>query len=901
MSRTCFVPAFLGLIAFAPLRAQAPASRTDSTAADTSRRDLVPIGYGRQRAAGVTGAVATVNAAQFNTGRIVSPGELIQSKIAGVQVVDDDEIGGGVAVRIRGAASLAGVAEPLYVIDGMPAAPGTGGGLSLGRDPLNFLNASDIASITVLKGADAAAIYGGNGSNGVVLITTKSGEGRQGTWIDYGTSAFAASAVKLPAVLDALQFGVAVAEYAPARTTMLDGASTDWMTLVTHAGYGEEQNVSLTNAGPGRSIRLSFGYLDANGVVRGSSTERLSLGFNYDQHLLGDLLDVRANVRGARTNDGYTPNGALGEAATMAPTQPVYDPNNTQGFGTGYWDWNTSGPSASNPVAALNLATDRGTTWRSLGNVEGDLRMPFLRELSAHLNLGYDVTQADRRQFAPSTLADQMRGAHGYLALDSGERVNSLLEGWLEYAAAVPGLPGRLDATAGYSTETSHTDLTAVDLANLGTNLLGDAGVPTAGSTVTTKSTARGTLQSLFGRLGYDLDDRYLLSASLRRDRSTSPPSEWQSFPSVSVAWRLSREPLLRGVAALSDLKLRASWARVGSPFFEDVPPGTAVAPVDPDLKPQRSNVYDVGLDFGLMAQRVTGSVDWYTSKTTDLIGTVPIAGGVVFSNYLTTNFGSMRNTGIEATLGVRILNAPAHGLGWTMDFTAAHTANKLQSLPAASGILVGPVAGGVGSTAQILTPGSPLNSFYVCRQFYQNGKPVDGTYYYANGDSTFTSSPGQDNCDARGLRPYHDPAPTWILGHSSYLTYGRFDLSFTLRAYLGSWVYDNVASQAAATAFTGGGSPSNVSTSFLATGFTVPRSLSDYFVQDASFLRLDDVTLGYTFTLGGRSLRVYATVQNAFTITGYKGVDPLSGLTGIDDNLIPNPRIVTGGLSVRL
>ena len=897
MNRTCIVAALLPLLPFTPLRAQAPATGADSAAADTSHRDMVPIGYGRQRAADVTGLVATIKAAEFNTGRIVSAGELIQSKTAGVQVVENDEIGGGVAVRIRGSTSLEGVSDPLYVIDGMPAAPGTGGGLTLGRDPLNFLNPSDVASITVLKGADAAAIYGANGARGVVLVTTKSGEGRQGTWIDYGTSAFASSGVKLPGVLDPLQFGVAVAEYAPARASMIDGASTNWMNLVTRTGYGEEQNVALTNAGPGRSFRISFGYLNANGVVRGSSTERLSLGFNYDQPLLGDLLDVRANMRGARTNDGYTPNGALYEAATMAPTQPVYDPANTQGFGTGYWDWNVAGASASNPVAALNLATDQGTTWRGLGNVQADLRMPFLRELRAHLNLGYDVTQADRRQFAPSTLADQTRVGHGYLDLDSGYRVNSVLEAYLDYAAPLRIFPGSIDVTGGYSGERAHSEVSAIDENNLST-------CSSAGCVMTEKATLESRLTSFFGRVNYDFDGRYLLTASIRRDRATATGA-WENSPSVALAWRLSREPFLRNVTALSDLKLRASWARAGSPFYQDVPLGGVPSTVDPNLKPQRSNVYNVGLDFGLMAQRVSGSVDWYTAKTTDLIDAVPVAVGVNLPNYETTNIGSMRNAGIEATLSARVLDAPAHGLTWTMDFTAAHTTNKLLALwlppMPSSAILVGPIAGGVGNTAQILEAGYPLNSFYVCRQYYQGGKPVEGKYYYATGDSTFTSNPGQDNCDARGLRPYHDPAPSWILGHSSYLTYGRFDLTFTLRAYLGSWVYNNVASQGAYNALTSGGSPSNTSTSVLATGFVIPRFLSDYFVQDASFLRLDNVTLGYSFTLGGRSVRVYGTVQNAFTITGYQGADPITGLTGIDDNLNPNPRIVTGGLSVRL
>ncbi len=900
------IPHIVGALAitlcWTGLRAQTPASTADTATADSLRLRKVPIGYGEQRAGNVTGAVAQVGTAQFNTGRIISPEQLIQSKVAGVQVVDNDEVGGGVAVRIRGAASLVAGSDPLYVIDGMPLGPGTGGGLSLGRDPLNFLNPGDIADITVLKGADASAIFGADGAHGVVLITTKSGSGLRSAQIEYGTSASASSATRLPSVLNAAQFTAAVATYAPGRATMLGGANTDWLDLVSRTGYGEEQNVSLADAGPDHAYRLSFGYLDQNGVIRGSSTERLSLGVSYDRRLMSDRLDLKLNLKGARTADRFTPNGALGEAATMAPTQPVYDPNNTQGFATGYWDWSTAGPSASNPVAALNLATDHATTWRSVGNLQADLRMPFLEALRADVNLGYDVTRADDQQFAPSSLADQTRQAHGYLNLANPSRVNVLLEAYLDYAAPLHVVPGSIAVTGGYSYAPSRSEYPVFSEQGLTSNVLGDAGIPAAAFVQNTKSIVGGNLTALFARLGYDLADRYLATVSVRRDRSSysvldgGPKIAWRgTSPSIAVAWRLSQEPFLRGVTALSDLKLRASWTKTvdQSPASQLV--GANLPAFDPNLQPQATKTYAVGLDYGFLRQRFSGSIDWYTATTSDLIATVPVAAGTGFPSFLAANIGAMRNQGIEASLGARVLEGRPGGLSWTADFTAAHSASKLLSIGAGgpvTQIQVGAVAGGIGSTVQVLAPGQPLNSFYVCPQAYQNGKPVENTY--VSGDSTVTG------CTSTA-RPYHDAAPSWILGHSSYITYGRLDFSLTLRAYLGSWVYNNVASQASYQALSAGGSPSNVSTSVLATGFLAPQYLSDYFVQDASFLRMDNITLGYSFSMAGRRWRVYATVQNAFTITGYQGADPITGLSGIDDNLNPTPRIVTAGLDVRL
>ncbi|HXS22812.1 MAG TPA: TonB-dependent receptor, partial [Gemmatimonadales bacterium] len=310
-------------------------------------------------------------------------------------------------------------------------------------------------------------------------------------------------------------------------------------------------------------------------------------------------------------------------------------------------------------------------------------------------------------------------------------------------------------------------------------------------------------------------------------------------------------------------------------------------AAVDPNIKWEATVSYNAGVDFGFSNQRFTGSVDWYNKKTSDLIFTVPVAAGSNFSNFLTTNIGSMKNTGVEVTLSARALEGGRHGLSWTTDFTAAHNSNELTSINPTAGagqkILTGGIAGGVGTTIQVLEPGQPINSFYVFTQKYDAaGKPIQGSY--------LDSVP----------RAFHDPAPKWILGHSSYLRYGKWDASFTLRAWLGNYVYNNVASNLGSYAEVTRGSPYNLSTSVLTTGFTQPQYQSDFYVENGSFLRMDNVTLGYTFQYRGRPLRLFATVQNAFTITGYSGVDPTAGLNGIDNNIYPRARTWTGGMSVR-
>jgi len=902
--------------------------------------EVVVVGYGEQTAGNITGAVTQLSSAEFNTGRIISPEQLIQSKVAGVQVVDNNEPGGGVTIRIRGATSVNASSDPLYVVDGTPVgiASGAGGGLSAGRNPLNFLNPDDIETITVLRDASAAAIYGANAANGVVLIQTKSGRGRP--QFEYSVSTSASSVTRLPDMLNADQFRTAVQTYAPQNVGQLQNANTDWFSLVDRTAFGQEHNLAVAGAGDAMNWRLSLGYLNQDGIIQGTTTERVALGVGFQQRLFDDRLDVRANLRGSRADDQFTPGGVLSNAAQMGPTQPVFDPATT----TGYYDWpGNLLTSADNPVAILDLATDRGTTYRSIGNLQAQYRLPFFEALRANVNLSYDVARSDRQTFFPSVLHGQTKtGNDGSDYRANQSQTNTSMESYLGYATPLNFAPGTIDLIGGYSYAQSQAEYPWFLASGLSTDLLGGNGVTSARTVQNFQDIQESRLISFFGRLNYNLSDRWLAGLSLRRDGSSrfGPGNQWATFPAVSVGWRISEEPFMPRFWGLSDLKLRAAWGRTGNQAFANYQQyaryqlGDAqtqaqfgneyVATIrpsafNPSIKWETTGSWDLGIDFSFLNQRVSGALDWYTKNTDDLIFNVPVCAGCNLSNFATINIGSMKNRGVELNLSARLREPQGRGLSWTADFTASHNTNELVSInpfavAGAQRILTGIVAGGVGTFIQVLEPGQPINSFYVYQHKRDGGQPIyeDVTGLDANG--RFTGVPdgtineqdlyvdlnGDSVINQDDRRAFHDPAPKWILGHSSYLTFGNFDLSFTLRAYMGNYVYNNVASNLGTYAEVTRGSPYNLHASVLETGFETPQYLSDYYVEDASFLRMDNITLAYSFNYRGQPVRVFGTVQNAFTLTGYNGVDPTAGLNGLDNNIYPRSRTFTGGLTLR-
>ena len=896
--------------------------------------EVVSIGYGTQQTRDLTGSVATTTPKEFNTGRIVSPEELIRAKIPGVQVVDNNEPGGGITLRIRGGTSATASNDPLYVVDGVPLQ--VGGGASAGRNPLNFLNSNDIASITVLKDASSTAIYGSRGANGVVIITTKAGGA--GPQFTYNGTMSSARVTGGPDMVNATQFRTAVQQYAPYRSSLLGTANTDWLNAIEQSARGLEHNVGFSRRRDEMSYRLGFGYLDQEGVLQGTNTQRVSLALNYDDRLF-DRLNVRTHLKGSRTKDLFTPGGVLGNAVAFPSTQPIYT-----GTGTFYEFRDPTTGSAitgvpNNPVAILSKVQDQGITLRSVGNIEAEYELPYLTGLTATVRGGYDMIRADRTTFTPSTVYSQLTGSNpGNVYRNIPEQQNTVLDAYAKYARQLEQFSSSVDVTAGYSAERFRGDYPSFNAAGLTTDLLGLYGIPAAKEARPFYTVDETRLVSGFGRANWSLLDRYLFTATVRRDGSSkfATGHQYGTFPSAALAWRVVDEPFFKGRMPLSDLKLRVSWGKngnqsvgnylsylaytygqvtaqpqLGTDFVTTIRPGS----IDPNLKWEQTASANVGLDYGFMSNRITGTIDYYNKKTTDLLFDVPTAAGVALSNHIVTNIGSVRNRGFEFALNATLFDGGKRGFTWDANFNASTNKNELLSIdrPGVTLIQTGDIAGGVGTKIQVFQPGLPINSFFVYEHKRVNGKPV---YADVNGDAVinekdlYVDRNGDGIINTADLRPYKSPAPKWILGHTSNMTWNGFDASATLRAYVGNYVYNNVASNLGYyNILTLANAPTNLHASVLNNGFVTSQPLSDVYVEDASFLRLDNLTLGYTFGAlsavnalrGVQNVRVFGTVQNVFTRTKYTGVDPTAGVNGIDNNIYPRSRTVVAGLSLGL
>jgi iron complex outermembrane receptor protein len=894
--------------------------------ASLALQGVVAIGYGEQRARDRTGSVITVTPEQFNTGRVVSPEQLIQAKVPGLQVIDSGEPGGRTSVRIRGGTSVNASNEPLFVVDGVPLQ--AGGGLVTGRtafsnnpneigeqrNPLAFLNPNDIESVTVLKDASATAIYGSRGANGVILVTTRTGA--RGAAFSYSGSISASRVTRQADLLNASEFRAAVQQHAPAAVNMLGNASTDWREAVMRNAGGQDHNLAITGTGPAMNYRLSLGYLDQAGILRGTDTRRLSAAGSYTQQLFSNTLRLRANVRGSRINDAFTPQAVLGSALSFAPTQPVMD-------GDQFFQWsNPQGP--NNPLADLALVSDRSTSTRSLGNIEANYDVPFLRGFTGTVRAGYDFTQTDRTIFTPIAV----RGSNGgSVTRREPSRLGTVLDVYGRFARAFDDLDSNFDITGGYSYETTRDEYPHYFAQNLSSDVTGPNGTIAAQTERTSLDVQEWRMVSGFARMNWNLKDRYLLTLSVRRDGSSrfGPANQWGTFPSAAFAWRLSEEPWMPDqLGPLSDLKVRLSYgvngnqdfanylwlssyrfslptaqAQFGNQFLPTIRPSA----VDERIKWEETTSYNAGLDFGLFRNRITGTVDYYDKKTDDLIFSVPTAAGTNLSNFVTTNIGSMRNRGLELGLNARVLD---RGLTWDASFNAATNKNRLVRINTVGSerILVGGISGGVGSNIQVLQPGVPVNSFLVYRHIRENGKPVYGDRNNSGNideKDLYEDINGDGNVDQNDRVPFHSAAPRWSFGHTSQFGLGSWDAGLTLRAQVGNYAYNNVASNLGHYSALRGGAPNNLHRSVLETGFQTAQYFSDVYVEDASFLRMDNFTLGYTFS-GVRGLdnaRVYGTVQNVFTLTGYSGVDPQGGLNGVDNNVYPRSRTFTAGVSL--
>lgn len=919
-----------------------------SLSPDTKTLDeVVVVGYGKQEKGDVTGVVAAVDSKSFNRGAIVSPDQLISGKIAGVQIMQNSgEPGGQSTVRIRGGTSLNAGNEPLYVIDGVPIdnSAFNPGGFSSGRNPLNFISPNDIETFTVLKDASAAAIYGSRAANGVIIITTK--KGRSGApKVEYTGWASVGKIAKQLEVFDAAGFRNIVAERGSKNVPLLGDASTNWQDHVYQTATGQNHAITVSGGSEKLTYRLSVGHQDQEGIVKTSSTKRTSFSLNMNQTLLDDDLTISANIKGSHTNDQFSPD-VIGVALEMAPTQPIYD--ETSPFG-GYYVWKDLNgiyvrQATNNPVSTINQTKDFGKTNRSIGNVTANYKIKAVPGLSANVNLGYDISDGARQRFQPSTLYNVIADT-GEIRIENMSRVSRLLETYATYGKSFPG--SKFDVTLGYSWQDWNSEYPSIRATKLTDNSYGYNNPSVAKKVEAFNSVLENRLISFFGRVNYSLKDRYLITATLRRDGSTrfAPSNRWGMFPSAAIAWRIMDENFGSALRTVfSDLKIRAGYGVNGNQEIGDFrylptyTPGTSTAQYqfgnsfistlrpngyDSNLKWEETTSYNIGIDYGILAGKISGSLEFYQKDTKDLLFERAVPPGSNLTNIVLSNIGEIRNTGVELTVNANALEKK--DLSWNLSFNVSANRNRILALdgsddPEFKGYETGLISGGVGNNVQILKVGKQVNSFYVYKHRRDsNGNPlVDGVDNNEDGVTNLADMYEDTNDDGvvddEDRRPYKQASPLVSMGLTSQLSYKGFDLNFTLRSGIGNYVYNNIASNAANYSRANDNFvPRNMLTAVLKTNFANPQYFSDYYVESASFLRMDNITLGYNLTrlLNSKlNARIYGTVQNVFVINDYSGLDPevtvnatslTSSYIGIDNNTYPRARTFIVGINIGL
>lgn len=898
----------------------------------TALSEVVIVGYGEQEKKDVTGVVTAVTSEDFNRGAIVSPDQLIAGKISGVQITSNSgEPGGGSTIRIRGGTSLSAGNEPLYVIDGIPI---DNVGFPGGRNPLNFINPSDIESFTVLKDASAAAIYGSRAANGVIIITTKKGTAGQAPRVTYDGYYNISEVAKKLDVFNADQYRELTSAYSPANiiNDLHPTASTDWQDQILQTATGQSHNISVTGGSEKTGYRASIGYLNLDGIVKTSNTERTSFALSLNQKMLDDNLTIDANIKTSQTRDRYN-GGGIGGANNMAPTQPVYDAGSPYG---GFWEW-VAPLGTKNPVAEVELTQHNGKAYRGMGNIQFDYKFTdLIPGLRANLNLGADVINAQRKFYQPTFLRAQTIGNQGEIQLENITRVNQLLEFYLNYTRDLESIEGKIDVTAGYSWQDFDGDQFGSNGRELTSNDYGYEDPSVAGVSSAWANPNANRIISFFGRVNFALKDKYLFTANLRRDGSSrfGEVNKWGLFPSAAIGWRIYEEDFFAGLQdVFSDLKLRVSYGvngnqefgnyqylstyglsnqfaqyQLGETYYRTLRPSG----VDPTIKWEETTSINLGLDFGLFQGKVTGAVEFYNKQTDDLLFVVNIPAGTNVTNRVLTNIGSVRNQGVELTLNTIVVDK--QDLRWDVGFNISSNRNEITALdgsddPNFKGYEAGPISGGVGNNIQVLRVGQPVNTFRVYQHKYDaDGNPyVDGIDQNEDGvineADMYEDLSGDGQVNDEDRRPGENANPVALLGLTSNLSFKNFNLNFTLRGSLGNYAYNNVASSNAflskITGFTI--SPENMPVSVLQTNFTDPQFFSDYYVEDASFLRMDNITLGYSFPqLNKVSVRLYATAQNLFVLTNYSGIDP-EVLEGRDNNAYPRSRNFVFGVNIGL
>ena len=917
-----------------------------------SLNEVVVIGYGVAKKNDLTGSVTAIKPDEKNHGLITNAQEMMQGKIAGVNITSGGGTpGGGATIRIRGGSSLNASNDPLIVIDGLAM---DNQGIKGAANPLTMVNPNDIESFTVLKDASATAIYGSRGSNGVIIITTKKGRKGMAPKVSYNGNVSYSVKKKTLDVLDADEYRSFIKSYYGADSeaaSLLGNANTNWQDEIFHPAVSSDHNVTVQGGISNMPYRISVGYTDQNGILKTSNFQRTTASVTLNPSLLQDHLTFNINGKFMYAHNRYANGDAIGDATRMDPTQPIYSSDPKYKNYHGYWQWLDSGASlkdenyttmwnrntVANPLSRLYEKNDRANSYDYMGNIEADYKIHGFEDLRLHANASGDwangTQDTDYANWGPSNF---YYGNSGYTY---ERKYNLTFSAYAQYYKDFLKTQ-HFDIMGGY--EWSHTkywgDSFYAGIYPRTTNQVithddgttePAAGKPYNGSTSIWKSESY--LVSFFGRANYIAFDRYMITATVRRDGSSRFKEHWATFPSVALGWKINEEAFLKNVKWMDELKLRLGWGKTGQqdgigdynyfatynvnttnvngryPLIGVNDSGLLYRPdaYNPDLKWETTTTWNAGLDWSLFNNRVSGSVDYYYRKTTDLINDASVSAGSNFRNMVRSNIGSLENRGIEASLTVR----PVQTEDWQWEVTANFTynKNKITELTGESSlVMTGGISSGTGNQCQAHSVGYPHNSFYVFQQVYdQNGLPLEGVYVDRNADGVINDSDRYF---------YKSPDAPYTAGLSSRLQFKNWDFGFGLRASFDNYVfwdkeagYSNVSKRYDSSF----GYLQNVIPGAVQRNWsTYDHALSDYFVHNASFLKCDNITLGYSFdnlfkggNYSGLSGRIYASATNVFTITKYEGIDPevfpSKDQWGIDNNMYPRPFTVQVGLNL--
>ena len=879
--------------------------------------DVVVIGYGTARKSDLTGSVATVKAKDFNKGLVSSPEQLINGKVSGVQIMSNSgSASAGSTIRVRGGASLNASNDPLIVLDGVPLEQGGISGNS--SNFLSMINPSDIESMTVLKDASSTAIYGSRASNGVIIITTKKGQ-QGGLKVNFNTTNSMQTRAQMVDMLSHDDFVNVINQFGTDnQKSLLGNANTDWNDEVYRTAFGTDNNLSLSGSiGKYLPFRVSAGYYNQSGLVRKDNVERWTGNVVLTPSFFQDHLKLTINAKGTLNNNSFNNGGAVWAAATFNPTIPVYSGNSNYGGFNEALDADGYPVNAGvrNPRGLVDLYDSKSKVSRFIGSMDVDYKVHFLPDLKLHATIGADYAKGDGTIYVPGYAAQAFNKDESLSGSDykygPQKNENRLLTLYANYAKYFEDIKSNVDLTAGYDYQywKSTTPLYYTKSA--------------AGTTLSTvkASDYRHVMLSYYGRVNYSFDGKYLLTATVRRDASSrfSKDTRWGTFPSVALGWTLTEEPWLKNQKVVSNLKLRASYGVTGQqegignynylPVYtssvtgaEALINGQYITTYRPeayvsDLKWETTTSWNFGLDFGFLNGRIGGAIDFYTRKTKDLLASVPTAAGTNFSKTILTNVGNVDSKGIEVSLNATPIQAK--DWEWNLSYNFTWQNMKVKNLSLTQGgsqtnVKVGPSIDAY--QFQVLSEGYEPYMFYVYHQLYdsETGKPIEGAYADLNGDGEINDG---------DLYRYHSPAPKYIMGLSTSLRYKQLILGMSFRANIDNYVYNGMGMSTGAweTVSYNNSQLNNLNASFLKTGFKTRQYLSDYYVENASFLKLDNLSLSYNVGKINKwaSLTVSAMVQNVFTITGYSGTDP-EVPNGMDNSFYPRPRTYSVSLGLQ-